>query len=249
MPLHRFLLSAAACLLATAPVSAGEPPCATNYHSSGQSSETFVLTSLSPAVVIERLPRKLNAAGAAMKWAEPAKGTLKAEGLDVKAEIAGTATRVTFLSLAAADKETLCRYASIVGNPPAPPRAVVAQDPALIAQMKDDLIKKHRIIQDDTSRGLNHATFTETADFLEFAVDDIKNVAADKRKYEVSMLLPRVACGIASEDIADASDGLLGRDFKVRTKPARVAATLVYTNEGGAWRLTTATITHIETTK
>jgi hypothetical protein len=248
MPHYRFLLSFAACVAVTASMLAEEPPCAANFRSGGQSSETFVLTSLAPQAVIERLPRKLAAAGATMKWTDPAKGILAAEGLNVKAEIAGTATRVTFLSSAAADRETLCRYASLVGKPPAPPKAAVAQDPALIAQMKDDLIKKHQIVADG-SRGLNNATFTKTADFLEFVIDEIQDVAAGKRQYDVSMLLPRKACGIGVEDMEDGSAGLLGQRAEVRTKPARVAATLAYTNENGTWHLTTATITHIESTK
>jgi hypothetical protein len=63
---RKLILSAAACLLAAA-VFAEEPECATNYKSDGGSAETSVLTSLAPSAVIERLPRKLNAAGATME--------------------------------------------------------------------------------------------------------------------------------------------------------------------------------------
>src|SRR5438477_11401197 len=112
---RQLVLSAAACLVAAA-VLAEEPECATNYRSDSASAETFVLTSLTPQAVIERLPRKLNAAGAAMEWAEPDKGTLKAGALAVNAEVSGNVTRVTFHSSPAADKLTLCRYATLVGN-------------------------------------------------------------------------------------------------------------------------------------
>jgi hypothetical protein len=245
----RIALSLAACLAVTLSAFAEEPPCATNYHATAQSSETFVLTTLAPATVIERLPRKLAAAGASMKTSEPAKGRLEAEGLDVKAEVSGSATRVKFVSSTAAGKATLCRYASLVGDVPQPPKPAVPQDAALIAQMKEDLIRKHQIIQNDTSNGLDWAKFTTTADFLEFAITDIKNTADGKREYGISMLLPRTSCGIAREDVADASESLLGKNFEVRTKPVRVDAALVYTNEAGAWRLNAAEITRMESTK
>ena len=246
---YRIALSLAACLTVTASAFADEPPCATNYHASGQSSETFVVTTLAPATVIERIPRKLAAAGATMKTSEPAKGTLQAEGLDVKAEVSGNVTRVTFLSSVAADKATLCRYASLVGYVPPPPKPAIPQDAALIAQMKEDLIRKHQISQNDSSNGLNWAQFTTTADFLQFAITNVKNVADGKRQYEISMLLPRTSCGVAREDVSDASRGLLGENFPVRTKPVRVEATLDYTNEANAWRLKAAEITHMESTK
>src|SRR5436309_2664333 len=115
MVYRRILLSAIACLLAAA-VFAAEPDCATNYRTDGSATETSVVTGLTPKAVIEGLPRKLAAAGASMHWANPEKGILKAEGLDVKAEVSGNITRVTFRSSAAADKGTLCRYASLVGN-------------------------------------------------------------------------------------------------------------------------------------
>ncbi len=246
MPYRRIALSAAACLIAAA-LFAEEPECATNYRPDGKSSETFVLTSLTPKAVIERLPRMLVAGDASMQWSDPEKGILKAEGLDVKAEATGNVTRVTFRSSTGADRTTLCRYASLVGNPPLPP---VPQDPALIAQMKDDLIRKHQIVQPGGSPSLNStATFASLSDFLELEIKSVKQLAGDKRQYELSMLLPRAACSIASEDMADGSAGFGGRDTKPRTKPVRVEATLIYTNGGGTWHLAEATISHIESTK
>ena len=57
-----------------------------------------------------------------MEWSDPDKGILKAGALDVKAEASGSVTRVTFHTSPAADQATLCRYATLVGNPPLPPR-------------------------------------------------------------------------------------------------------------------------------
>jgi hypothetical protein len=245
---RRILLSAIACLLAAA-VFAEEPDCATNYRTDGGATETFVVTSLTPKTAIERLPRKLAAAGASMHWADPEKGVLKADGLDVKAETSGNVTRVTFRSSAAADKTTLCRYASLVGNPPAPPKAVIPQDPTLIAKLKEDLIKKHQVFQIDTSNGLDNARFSSLDDFLEFEVENIKEIADDQRQYGVSVLMPRATCSIAREDMPDASAGLIGKDYEPRTKPARVNMTLAYARYGGDWHLTDATITHMESTK
>lgn len=240
-------LFSAAFLLAAA-VFAAEPECAANFRADGTATETFVMTTLTPQAVIERLPSMLVAAGATMEWAEPQKGILKAGGLDVKAEASGNATRVTFRSSVAADKTSLCRFASLVGNPPAS-KAAVPQDSALIAQMKDDLIKKHQIVQPAVGRGLNNAAFRSEKDFIEFAITAIRNTAEGKREYEVSMLLPRDVCGIAKEDLDDSSEGMSGYLPGPRTKPARVDATLVYANEGGVWHLADATISHIESAK
>jgi len=245
---RRILVSAAACLLAAA-VFAEEPDCATNYRTDGKASETFVVTGLTPQAVIEQLPRKLAAAGAAMHWTNPEKGTLKAEGLDVKAETAGRVTRVTFRSPAAADKTTLCRYATLVGNPPAPPKPPVQQDPAVIAQLKEELIRKHQVLQIDTSNGLDNARFSSAADFLEFEIEDIQTKGDDQRQYAVSVLVPRTSCSIAREDMPDASTGLIGYDADPRTKPVRVKMTLVCARYGGDWHLVDATITQMESTK
>jgi hypothetical protein len=247
--LFQRMLVSAACLLLAAAVFAEEPECATNYRTDGGATETFVLTGLTPQAVIERLPRKLAAAGASMHWTDPEKGTLKAEGLDVKAEVSGNVTRVTFRSSAAADKTTLCRYASLVGNPPGAPKAAVPQDPTLIAKIKEDLIKKHQVFQVDTSNGLDNARFSSMDDFLEFAIEDIKPIVDDQRQYGVSVLVPRVTCSIAREDMPDASIGLIGKDAEPRTKPVRVNMTLSYARYGGEWHLTDATITQMESTK
>ena len=42
--------------------------------------------------------------------------------------------------------------------------------------MKDDLLKKHQIVQPDIGGGINHATFRTVDDFLEFAITGIKDV-------------------------------------------------------------------------
>src|SRR4051794_28490509 len=246
--LARIVVSAAACLVAAAAL-AQEPECATNYKADAAASETFVLTRLAPADVIEMLPRKLNAAGATMQWAEPQKGTLKAGPLDVKAAAAGTATRVTFRASPSADKATLCRYAALVGNAPVAPEADFPQDPAFIAQMKDDLLRKHQILQPDIGRGLNNATFRTLEDFLELRVKGMKQLHETQRQYNVSMLLPRDACGVVTEDIDDATSSFAGRDPGKRTKPVRVDAKLMYTLKDGAWRLGDATIVHLESVK
>ncbi len=247
MRLRRIAISAAVCLAATA-VLGQEPECATNYHSDGKSAETLVMTSLTPKAVIERLPSRLAAAGASMEWTEPQKGTLKAAGLEVSAEASGSATRVTFRSSAAASKTALCRYASLVGNPPVS-RPFVAQDPALIAQMKDDLIKKHMIVKIESGVALNNATITSLDDFLELAITAVKAASDGKREYDVSMLLPHDACNIAREALDDSSSGMAGFLPEKRTKPVRVDATLVYANEGGKWRFADASIVNIESTK
>lgn len=237
------ILSLATCLIAAALV-AEEPECATNYHSDGQSAETFVTTNLTPKAVIERLPRMLIGAGATMRWSEPEKGLLKAEGLEVKAEVSGNATRVTFRLATAADKTAVCRYASLVGNPPVP------QDPALIAQIKDDLIKLHRIVQQNPSGGINTATLSTREDFLELTIKGAKELAGGKRQTDVSMLLTRAACNLSGEDVEDAISGFAGRATRPpRTQPVRVDASLIYTKSGDAWQLADATISHFESTK
>ena len=245
MPYRRIALSAAACLLA-ATLFAEEPECSKNYHSDGKSSETFVLTALAPRAVIERLPRLLIAAGASMQSTEPEKGALKAEGLDVNAEVSGNATRVTFRSSAGADKAALCRYATLVGNPPLPP---VPQDPALIEQMKDDLIKKHQLVHPVANGTLDTATLVSRADFLELAIRSIKTLAADKRRYEISMLLPRASCTLSGEDMDDVSAGFGGKITEPHTKPVRAEVTLTYVLDGGAWHLDDAVISQIASTK
>jgi hypothetical protein len=246
MLIRRILLSTAACLAASA-VLADEPECATNYKSDAISAQTSVLTVLAPAAVIESLPYKLAKAGAPMEWSDPAKGTLKAGALDVKAEASGTVTRVTFHTSTAADKSTLCSYATLVGNPPLPPAPPVPQDPALIAQMKEDLVKKRQIVQPNV--GVNNANFQTAADFLELTVTAIKDVPDDKREYSVSMLLPRTSCAIAAEDMNDFSMMMNGQRPKPRTNPAHVNATVTYAKDGAGWKFADAFITHIETAK
>jgi len=248
MRIRPIVISTAACLIAAA-VLADEPECAVNYKSAATSAETSVLTVLAPKAVIEMLPRKLAAAGASMEWTQPAKGILKAGSLDVKAETSGNVTRVVFHTSPAADKETLCRYAALVGNPPLPPAPPVPQDAALIAQMKDDLLKKHLLVQPGISRGLNNAIFRSLDDFLQFAVTGIKNLSDDKREYNVSLQIPRDTCSIASEDLDDSGLAILGQHETHRTKPARVDATLIYEKNGAAWKLTDAFITHIASMK
>jgi hypothetical protein len=248
MLIRRILFSIAASLIAST-VLADEPECAANYKSDATSADTAVLTVLTPAAVIETLPYKLAAAGATMEWSNPSKGTLKAGSLDVKAAASGTVTRVTFHSSPAADSATLCRYATLVGNPPLPPAPPVAQDPALIAQMKNDLRLKHQIVQPGATRGLNNATFRSLDDFLQFAITGIKDLPNDKREYNVSMRVPRDTCAIAAEDIEIGSSAMLGQSDTHLTKPAQVEATLIYAKDGAAWKLTDAFITHIESTK
>lgn len=245
MSYRRIALTAAACLV-SATLFAEEPECAANYHSDGESAETFVLTSLTPSMVIERLPRMLVAAGASMRWSDPSKGSLKAEGLDVNAEPSGNATRVTFRLATGGDKTTLCRYASLVGNPPVP---AVPQDPALIAQMKDDLIRKHELVQPSGSGAFNSATLSGLTDFLELTIRSVKDLPGETRQYEVSMLLPRSICDVAGEDVADATSGFGGQVAAPRTKPVRVEATLIYAGDGKDRHLTGVTISNIESTK
>jgi hypothetical protein len=244
MRIRPIVLSTAAFLIAAAVLA--DEPCAVNYKSDATSSETSVVTLLAPKAVIEALPRKLAAAGASMEWATPAKGILKAGPLDVKAEVSGSVTRVIFHTSPAADQATLCRYATLVGNPPLP---AVAQDPALIAQMKEDLLRQRLIKQPEIGSGLNHATLRSLDDFLEFAITAVKEVSPDKREYNVSILLPRDTVSIASEDSGDLAFMMNGHDMKARTKPARADTTLVYTRSDSAWKLTDAFITHIESTK
>jgi hypothetical protein len=247
MLVRRILFSTAACLIASA-LFADEPECATNYKSGASSAETSVVTVLTPKEVIESLPRKLADAGASMEWAEPAKGILKAGSLDVKAAVSGGVTHVTFHSSAAADKATLCRYASLVGNPLLPPPPPVSQDPALIAQMKEDLLRKHQIVQPGIGGGLNNVMFRSLEDFLAFTIAGTKELS-NQREYNVSMLLPRLACAIASEEIDDSALVMAGQTPTPHTKPVRADATLIYVRNGGDWKLTDAFIRHIESTK
>jgi hypothetical protein len=248
MLIRSLAFSTAACLLASS-VLAAEPECAVNYKSDATSAETSVMTVLAPKAVIEALPYKLAKAGAAMEWSDPGKGTLKAGPLDVKAEASGKLTRVTFHASPAADKPTLCRYAALVGNPPLPPAPPVPQDPALIAQLKNDLRLQHEIVQPGMSKGLNHATFRSLDDFLQFAITGIKDVSNEKREYNVTVLMPADACAIASEDLEISSLAMLGQRQTQRTKPAQVDATLVYEKDGASWKFTNAFMTHIESVK
>ncbi len=230
-------------------LAAAEPACELNYRTDGTTSETFVLTSLTPEAVVERLPWLLAKAGVTIHWTQPAKGIIEAEGLDIKAEKSGDATRVTFRShlQPPADKKTLCRYASLAGSPPEAKKPPVAQDPALIERMKDDLLKKHAIVQQGGA-GLNNVQFSSPDNFLQFAVTDIK-ASPGKQEYKVSMLLPRTICSIAHEDMDDLSMGFSGNSAEPRTKPVRVEASMVYEGEGAASHLTEASIVTIESTK
>jgi hypothetical protein len=245
MSYRRIVLAAAVCL-AAATLLAEEPECAVNYHSDGKSAETFVLTDLTPSAVIERLPRMLIAAGATMRSSDPQKGLLKAEGLDVIAEPAANATRVTFRLTAAVDKAMLCRYASLVGNPPGP---AVVQDPALIARMKADLIAKKQLVQPLANGAFNTATLSAPADFLELTIRSAKDLPGDKRQYELSLLLPRAICDIAGEDVEDASAGLGGQVSFARTKPVLVEMTLIYSGDGKERHLSEMIIANIDSTK
>lgn len=244
-------LSSTAALFVTAfaagPLLAADAPCAANYSSAGKSASTFVMTSLTPEAVVERLPRLLMKNGVVMQSAEPAKGTIQAAGLDIKAEAIGGATRVTFRSTSEtpADKDTLCRYASLSG---APPLASVVQDPALIVRMKNDLMTKQRIVQPEQGKGLNNATIKSLDDFLDFTVTGLTH-SPGKDEYEISMLLPRSACAIVSEDLADAAEGMNGRNAPRRTQPVRVKARMIYENEAVGSHLTDASIISIESTK
>jgi hypothetical protein len=248
MLIRRIVFPIAACLVAAA-VLADEPECASNYKSDATSSQTSVLTTLVPKAVIEALPYKLAAAGATMEWSDSAKGILKAGSLDVKTEASGSVTRVTFHASPAADKATLCRYATLVGNPPLPPAPPVPQDPAKIAQLKNDLLLKHEIAQPGIGEGINHVTFQSVDDFLQFAITGIKDLPNGKREYTVSMLLPRDRCSIATEDMNDVSLAMGGKLSQLRTKPGHVDATLTYVKDVAGWKLTDAFITKIESAK
>jgi hypothetical protein len=238
-------------------LAAAEPACAQNYKTGGTTSETFVLTSLTPEAVVGRLPWLLAKAGVTVHWTQPGNGIIEAEGLDVKAEKSGDATRVTFRSRTEppADRTTLCRYASLAESPSEAKKPVVAQDPALIERMKDDLLKWHAIVlpgKEEEGRrplSLNNVVFSSPSNFLQFAVTDIKAFPA-KTVYKVSMLLPRSICAIATEDIGDITMEMAGgRKSDPRTKPVRVEASMVYEGEGAASRLTDASIVMIESTK
>jgi hypothetical protein len=230
-------------------LAAAEPPCELNYKTDATASETFVLTSLAPEAVVERLPWSLAKAGVTIHWTQPAKGVIEAEGLDVKAEKSGEVTRVTFRShlQPVADSKTLCLYASLAGSPPETKKPPVAQDDALIERMKNDLLIKHAIVQE--SSRLNNVQFSSPSNFLQFAVTDIKASPA-KKEYKVSMLLPRSICAIAREDMDDLTMEMsAGNRSQPRTKPVRVEASMVYEGEGAASHLTEASIVTIESTK
>ena len=173
--------------------------------------------------MIERLPRKLAAAGAPMRMSQPAKGTLKAGGLDVKAEVNGNVTRVTFPPRSPPTKRLFAvtdRSSAIRLGPKAAGRAGCGAHRADEGR-SDQETSDHpeRLVQ-----RLDWAKFTIDRRFSRVRITDIKNIAEGKRQYEISMLLPRSICGIAREDIADASQGLLGKNQQVRTKPVRVDA-------------------------
>ncbi|MGH9418790.1 MAG: hypothetical protein ACRD3J_02355 [Thermoanaerobaculia bacterium] len=244
----RIVLSAAACLFAAA-LSGAEPECTTNYHSDGKSSETFVVTVLSPKAVIERLPKPLFAEGVTMDTSQPEKGILNAEGLDVMAVASGEVTRVTFHSSVAANRDVLCRYAALVGNPPVPRKPLPPQDPALIAKLENDLIRWHQLVQLDKGAGLNSAMLASEEEFLKFEIEDIKQVGDNKLQYNLSMQLPRSVCKLATEDGPLVSDQFRGIETPPRTKPVQVDVTLIYTKTGNATRLSEAFITRIESTK
>ena len=183
-----------------------------------------------------------------MEWSDPSKGILKAGPLDVKAAASGSVTRVTFHASPGSDKATLCRYATLVGNPPVPPAPPVPQDPALIAQMKTDLRMQHEIVQPGTS-GLNKAIFLSLDDFIQFVITGIKDLPNDKREYNISIQMPPYSCGIASEDLDISTLAMLGQREAARTKPVRVEATLNYAKDSAGWKLTDAFITHMESMK
>ena len=230
-------------------LAAAEPPCELNYKTDGTTSETFVLTSVAPETVVERLPFLLAKAGVTIHWSQPPKGIIEAEGLDVKAGKSGDDTRVTFRShlQPPANSATLCRYASLAGSPPEPKRPPVAQDPALIERMKDDLLKWHTIVMQGSR--LNNVQFSSPSNFLQFAVTDIK-ASPVKKEYKVSMLLPRSICAISHEDMDDLTLEMSGEGRSApRTKPVRVEMSVVYEGEGAASHLTEASILTIESTK
>lgn len=247
MAYTRIALSVTVCLVFAAALSAAEPECATNYHADGKSAETFVLTSLTPQAVIERLPRQLASEGVAMYTSQPDKGTLNADGLDVRAEMEGDVTRVTFHSSVSANSALLCRYAGLVGNPPKPHKALPVQDSAAIARIKHELLRARTIIQPNGAG--SDVTFKSPDDFLEFAITDSTDLADGKRRYEVSMLLPRSICNISSEDAEDGGTIFIGKKPKPRTKPVRVEASLIFAREGETWELTDSAITKIASTK
>jgi len=194
------------------------------------------------------LRRLLIAAGLTMQWSDPAKGTLKADGLEVKAEQAGRATRVTFLSSVGADKDVLCRYAGFVGSPASEMPPPVPQDPSLIAQMKTDLLKKQKVLQADTGYGPSTVTFHSQDDFADFKITAVKETA-DERRYEISVLLPSEACILARENVDDAAAGFGGATETPKTQPVRASVSLTYRSDAGVWHLADAAISHIERTK
>jgi hypothetical protein len=246
-PTRRNFSLAICLLISAASLPAAESPCAMNYSNDGKSASTFVLVGLTPEEVVDRLPRRLMKNGVTMQSSDQAKGTITAAGLEIKAEASGDAARVTFRSSAQppADKDTLCRYASLAGTPPSAP---VAQDPALIARLKNDLIAKHKIAQPPPGSALNNATFSSLNDFLDLKITGMKQ-STGKQEYEVSMLLPRTACAIVGEDLADAAGGMNGVNPVPRTKPVRIKALLIYEGDGAASHLADASIMTIESMK
>jgi len=247
MHLPRIAIPIAICLLAAAALGQ-EPDCAVTFQADGKTSQVFFMTALNPQAVVARLPRLLIAAGLTMQWSDPAKGTLKADGLEVKAEQAGRATRVTFLSSVGADKDVLCRYAGFVGSPASEMPPPVPQDPSLIAQMKTDLLKKQKVLQADTGYGPSTVTFHSQDDFADFKITAVKETA-DERRYEISVLLPSEACILARENVDDAAAGFGGATETPKTQPVRASVSLTYRSDAGVWHLADAAISHIERTK
>jgi len=247
MNFRRLALVAPLLLIAHA-LHAEDSECARNYHSTGTGSETFVTTGLTPHEVTQKLPQLLAGAGAEMQWADAAKSLIKAATLEVQSSASGATTIVTFRSSAGADNAALCRFAALV--PPVPkPVVLPPQDPQLIAQIKNDLLIKHELVQPGPTIGLNHVRFRSGKDILSLVISAIRPPTATAREYDVTLLVERAACAIADEDLDDTSGQFVGAGSPVRTKPARVDATLVYMKEGAAWQLTDATITHIESIK
>ena len=247
MLFQRIAISCTICLIAV--VAFGEDPdCAASYRAAGKTSQASFMTALDPRAVVLRLPRLLIAAGLTMQTSELEKGLLHAEGLEVKAELAGNATRVTFYSSVGADKDLLCRYAGLVGSPASAMPPPVQQDPALIARMKGDLLKKQKIAEPDTGIGPSTVTFHSLSDFTDFKIASMKETA-DKRLYEISIILPHEACVLASEIVETIAAGFGGKVVPPRTEPVRADVSLVYVKDADAWRLGDATISRIARTE
>lgn len=100
--------------------------CSTNFRRTPQGTETRVeIADRTPEAVILRLSARLQAGGVAMETSEPSRGILHASGLTVLAEPAGLRTRVTFRSSVSADPGTLCRYTTMLDDPPLTNRDVL----------------------------------------------------------------------------------------------------------------------------